>query len=70
LFISDNERGVIIGSLLKPLQAGPLTLANLANRLVMPPMATSKAGPDGKVNQAILDHYRKNLRVEQVGPDE
>ncbi|MCG9969427.1 hypothetical protein L9W92_15545 [Pelotomaculum terephthalicicum JT] len=47
-----------------------MTLANLANRLVMPPMATSKAGPDGKVNQAILDHYRKNLRVEQVGPDE
>jgi len=40
--------------LLKPLQAGPLTLAN---RLVMPPMATSKAGPGGKVSQAILDHY-------------
>ncbi|KJR46105.1 2,4-dienoyl-CoA reductase [NADPH] [Desulfosporosinus sp. I2] len=40
--------------LLKPLQAGPLTLAN---RLVMPPMATAKAEPDGKVNQSILDYY-------------
>ncbi|EHQ87731.1 NADH:flavin oxidoreductase [Desulfosporosinus youngiae] len=40
--------------LLKPLQAGPLTLTN---RLVMPPMATAKADPDGKVNQSILDYY-------------
>ena len=40
--------------LLKPLQAGPLTLTN---RLVMPPMATAKAEPDGKVNQSILDYY-------------
>lgn len=40
--------------LLKPLQAGPLTLTN---RLVMPPMATAKAEPDGKVNQPILDYY-------------
>lgn len=38
----------------EPLQAGSLTLAN---RLVMPPMATSKAEPDGKVSQAILDYY-------------
>ena len=40
--------------LLKPLQAGALTLAN---RLVMPPMATAKAEPDGKVSQAVLDYY-------------
>jgi len=40
--------------LLKPLQVGPLTLTN---RLVMPPMATAKAEPDGKVNQSILDYY-------------
>ena len=40
--------------LLKPLQVGPL---KLANRLVMPPMATAKAEPDGKVNQAVLDYY-------------
>ncbi|HVJ48511.1 NADH:flavin oxidoreductase [Desulfitobacterium sp.] len=40
--------------LLLPLQAGPLTLAN---RLVMPPMATSKAEADGQVSQAILDYY-------------
>ncbi len=40
--------------LLKPLQAGPLTLTN---RLVMPPMATAKADPDGKVNHSILNYY-------------
>ncbi|GAB6152266.1 NADH:flavin oxidoreductase [Desulfosporosinus burensis] len=40
--------------LLKPLQAGSLTLTN---RLVMPPMATAKADPDGKVNPSILDYY-------------
>jgi 2,4-dienoyl-CoA reductase-like NADH-dependent reductase (Old Yellow Enzyme family) len=40
--------------LLKPLQAGPLALAN---RLVMPPMATTKADPDGKVSLDILDYY-------------
>jgi len=40
--------------LIEPLQAGPLSLKN---RLVMPPMATAKAEPDGKVSQAILDYY-------------
>ena len=40
--------------LLKPLQANSLTLTN---RLVMPPMATAKADPDGKVNQSILNYY-------------
>lgn len=41
--------------LLQPLQAGTLALKN---RLVMPPMATSKAQADGKVSPAILDYYR------------
>ncbi len=40
--------------LLKPIQAGPL---QLANRLVMPPMATAKADPDGKASQAVIDYY-------------
>jgi NADPH2 dehydrogenase len=40
--------------LLQSLQAGPLSLAN---RLVMPPMATSKADSDGKVNSGVLDYY-------------
>lgn len=40
--------------LLKPLQAGSL---ELTNRLVMPPMATAKAEPDGKVSQPIMDYY-------------
>jgi len=42
--------------LLSPLQAGALTLTN---RLVMPPMATSKAEPDGKVSSAILEYYQE-----------
>lgn len=42
--------------LLKPLQAGTL---KLCNRLVMPPMATAKAEPDGKVSQEILNYYKE-----------
>ncbi len=42
--------------LLEPLQIGSLTLPN---RLIMPPMATSKAEPDGKVSQAILAYYNE-----------
>lgn len=45
--------------LLEPLQVGTL---KLANRLVMPPMATAKAEPDGKVSQAILDYYDEKSR--------
>jgi 2,4-dienoyl-CoA reductase-like NADH-dependent reductase (Old Yellow Enzyme family) len=48
------QGGVKMSFLLTPLQAGPLTLSN---RLVMPPMATLKAEPDGKANQALLDYY-------------
>ncbi len=34
----------------------------LANRLVMPPMATAKAEPNGKVSQALLDYYAEKSR--------
>ena len=40
--------------LLSPLDKGKLTLKN---RLVMPPMATSKSEKDGRVSQAILEYY-------------
>jgi 2,4-dienoyl-CoA reductase-like NADH-dependent reductase (Old Yellow Enzyme family) len=40
--------------LLEPLQLGTV---RLNNRLVMPPMATAKANPDGKVSQPLLDYY-------------
>ncbi|AET69612.1 NADH:flavin oxidoreductase [Desulfosporosinus orientis DSM 765] len=40
----------------QPLQAGPLTLKN---RLIMPPMATAKADPEGKVSPALLDYYQE-----------
>lgn len=40
--------------LIKPLDKGNLTLKN---RLVMPPMATSRAEQDGKISKDILDYY-------------
>jgi NADPH2 dehydrogenase len=43
-----------MSNLLKELQANNI---NLKNRLVMPPMATSKAEMDGKVSKAVLDYY-------------
>lgn len=42
--------------LLKPLQAGSLTLHN---RLIMPPMATAKSEEDGGISQAVLDYYQE-----------
>lgn len=45
-----------MSKLLKPLKTDHITLAN---RLVMPPMATSKAEIDGKVSKAILDYYER-----------
>jgi len=35
---------------------------NLANRLVMPPMATAKAALDGKTSPALLDYYGEKSR--------
>lgn len=46
-------------SLLTPLQTGAMFLNN---RLVMPPMATSRSEQDGKVSQAILDYYDEKSR--------
>jgi NADPH2 dehydrogenase len=54
--LEKNQEGLIMYHLLKPLQAGSLTLSN---RLVMPPMATAKAEPDGKVSEVLLDYYRE-----------
>ncbi|HBM73991.1 MAG TPA: NADH oxidase [Clostridiaceae bacterium] len=42
--------------LLKPLEVGTLSLSN---RLVMPPMATSKAKADGTVSRPLLDYYKE-----------
>lgn len=50
--------------LLEPLQVGTL---KLSNRLVMPPMATAKAGLDGKVSQAILDYYIEKSEGGYIG---
>jgi 2,4-dienoyl-CoA reductase-like NADH-dependent reductase (Old Yellow Enzyme family) len=45
--------------LLKPLGTKRITLKN---RLVMPPMATSKAEVDGKVSKDVLDYYNDRSR--------
>lgn len=45
--------------LLKSLDQGKLTLNN---RLVMPPMATSKCEVDGKISKDILDYYDEKSR--------
>lgn len=45
--------------LLKPLKVRSM---NLRNRLVMPPMATSKAEPDGQVSEALLAYYGDKSR--------
>lgn len=45
--------------LLRPLENCKLTLNN---RLVMPPMATSKSQEDGKVSKDILDYYDEKSR--------
>jgi len=48
----------------QPLTTGRLPLHN---RLVMPPMATSKAEPDGRVSQALLDYYDEKSRGGAIG---
>jgi NADPH2 dehydrogenase len=50
--------------LLEPLKTASISLTN---RLVMPPMATRKAGPDGKVSQALLEHYDDKSRGGYIG---
>ncbi len=39
---------------------------NLANQLIMPPMATAKAGPDEKVRQALPDYYEEKSRCGHI----
>lgn len=53
-----------MASLLEPLQIHSLTLTN---RLVMPPMATVKAEPDGRVSQALLDYYNDKSNGGYIG---
>lgn len=47
----------------------PLTLANieLKNRLVMPPMATAKSTPDGRVTGPLCDYYDEKSRGGYIG---
>jgi len=50
--------------LLEPLSEGRL---HLKNRLVMPPMATSKALSDGSMSDALLDYYDEKSRSGAIG---
>ncbi len=56
---NTNTGGINMSQLLKPLEVGKLTLSN---RLVMPPMATSKAESDGKISRGILDYYNEKSK--------
>jgi NADPH2 dehydrogenase len=44
------------------LQTVKVRSMTLANRLVMPPMATAKAEPDGRVSRALIDYYEEKSR--------
>jgi 2,4-dienoyl-CoA reductase-like NADH-dependent reductase (Old Yellow Enzyme family) len=50
--------------LFTPLRVGTMTLAN---RLVMPPMATSKAGADDSVTDATCEYYQQRARYSKIG---
>lgn len=50
--------------LLEPLSEGRL---HLKNRLVMPPMATSKALPDGSMSDGLLAYYDEKSRGGAIG---
>ena len=39
----------------------------LNNRIVMPPMATAKAGNDGKVSQALCNYYDEKSHGGYIG---
>lgn len=47
-----------------PITVNKLTLKN---RLVMPPMATSKSNVDGSVNQALCDYYNEKTKGGNIG---
>jgi NADPH2 dehydrogenase len=52
-----------VSHLLEPLE-GKL---RLKNRLVMPPMATSKANPDGSMSDGLLEYYDEKSRGGAIG---
>ena len=47
----------------------PIMVGNikLNNRIVMPPMATAKAGNDGKVSQALCNYYDEKSHGSYIG---
>ena len=48
-----------MSTLLDPINIGPL---KLRNRIVMPPMASNLATPNGEVTDSLIDHYVKPAR--------
>jgi NADPH2 dehydrogenase len=51
------EKETTMSHLGEPLVIGPL---RLANRIVMPPLVTFRAGHDGTVTPVLMDHYRQS----------
>jgi NADPH2 dehydrogenase len=47
----------------------PIKIKNVEfkNRLVMPPMATAKSGPDGEVTQELCDYYKSRAKSGLIG---
>lgn len=44
---------------LEPLETAKI---KFKNRLIMPPMATQKCGPNGEINDAVVQHYRERAK--------
>lgn len=60
-----KKRGIIMSNILNtPVQIGKITLKN---RLVMPPMAISKADEQGKVTAATLEYYDEKSAGGHIG---
>lgn len=57
--IIEFEEEKDMSQLLKSLNTGNLTLKN---RLIMPPMATSKSEEDGRISKDILDYYEEKSK--------
>jgi 2,4-dienoyl-CoA reductase-like NADH-dependent reductase (Old Yellow Enzyme family) len=59
-----DRKAAAVSHLLQPLADCKLLLKN---RLVMPPMATSKANPDGSMSSALLEYYDEKSRGGAIG---
>lgn len=62
--INTGNGGTDMEMIWEPVSVGTLTLAN---RLVMPPMATAKADESGRVTEELCEYYRERAKYSKVG---